>query len=283
MRNASPHRKTLPRAHWQSGQAAVEAAFTLPLVTFLMLGTMQLFMLMQARLMAQYAVYQAARVGSTTQAHCDAMADASVLVLLPTFVSYLGPAAGFGGLTHPGQSLGAAFNAFKSSGTHGLTAYNTYHTASSAAWGTDEIVWIARERPKFGFGLDNPIIAQQQFDNPVGAGGPVTHIELTMVYWAPLQIPFADWVFERMALAQMGILAYSETASPIQTNQAANWNGTAGSLQAAIANELKARALAQHYVFPIQVNYSMRMMSPVDLKDFPPFQTQNCGNTPNSL
>jgi Flp pilus assembly protein TadG len=49
-----------PRRRRDSGQSAVETALVLPLVTFMILGTLQLFMLLQAKLMAQYAVYQAA-------------------------------------------------------------------------------------------------------------------------------------------------------------------------------------------------------------------------------
>jgi hypothetical protein len=270
-----------PGGRRESGQAAIESALSLPLVMFLILGTIQLFMLMQARLMAQYAAYQAARVGSTTEAHCDAMVDASVLSLLPTFASYLGAQSSYGG--SPGQRLGAAFNAYKSTGPHGLTSYGGYKTSGSpGAWGPDEIVWIAREHPDFALG-DSPVIAQQQFDNPIVAPATPVHLELKLVYWAPLQIPFADWVFSRMALAQMGILSYTATASPIQINQQANWTAGGGWLNGSIASELKRRVLIQHYAFPIVVTYAMRMMSPVDLRDFPPFQTQNCGNTPAGI
>ena len=42
---------TVP-ANRERGQAAVEAALTLPLTVFLILGALQLFMLIQARIMA---------------------------------------------------------------------------------------------------------------------------------------------------------------------------------------------------------------------------------------
>src|SRR5688572_11906480 len=41
-----------PLARGDAGQAAVEAALTLPLAVFLVLGTLQLFLMLQARLMA---------------------------------------------------------------------------------------------------------------------------------------------------------------------------------------------------------------------------------------
>ena len=86
----------------QSGQAAVESALTLPMMVFLVLGTMQLFMLLQAKAMAQYAVFQAARVGSVTNGRCDVMTHAAVLALIPTIRSFLGPTSA----GTPGEKLG---------------------------------------------------------------------------------------------------------------------------------------------------------------------------------
>src|SRR5436190_1258062 len=46
------------------GQATVEAALTVPLALFLVLGGLQVLLSMQARLMAQYAVARATKVGA---------------------------------------------------------------------------------------------------------------------------------------------------------------------------------------------------------------------------
>ena len=46
-----------PSGGRQSGQAMVEAALSLPLVVFLVLGTLQLFLMLQARVLAQYAAH----------------------------------------------------------------------------------------------------------------------------------------------------------------------------------------------------------------------------------
>src|SRR5437867_2885686 len=67
-----------------SGQAAVEAALTLPLCVFLLLGTVQLFMLLQARAVAEYAVYRATRAGGVSHGDCQVMRHAALLALLPT-------------------------------------------------------------------------------------------------------------------------------------------------------------------------------------------------------
>jgi hypothetical protein len=45
------------RGDGQVGQAAVEAALTMPLMLFMILGTLQLFMMLQGRLLAEHAAF----------------------------------------------------------------------------------------------------------------------------------------------------------------------------------------------------------------------------------
>src|SRR5687768_11643443 len=85
----------------QSGQAAVESALVLPLTVFMVLGTLQMFMMLHGRIMAEYAVFRATRAGSVNQADCRVMTHAAVASLLPTFTdtstpTKLGLAWGFG-------------------------------------------------------------------------------------------------------------------------------------------------------------------------------------------
>ncbi|MFP2933995.1 TadE/TadG family type IV pilus assembly protein, partial [Pyxidicoccus sp. 3LG] len=67
----------------ESGQAAVESALILPLFVFLILGTLQLGLMHQARLMTKYAAYKAVRAGSLHNANMKKMERAAVAVLLP--------------------------------------------------------------------------------------------------------------------------------------------------------------------------------------------------------
>ena len=55
--------------------------------------------------------------------------------------------------------------------------------------------------PQPRFPGTNAIRAQAQFDDLLQPGQTPIRLELRMIYWAPLSIPFADWVFSRLALA----------------------------------------------------------------------------------
>src|SRR5438105_930062 len=66
------------------GQAAVESALVMPLMVFFVLGIVQLAMLQQAKLMTEYAAFQAARAGVVWNGNNERMHDAAIVALLPT-------------------------------------------------------------------------------------------------------------------------------------------------------------------------------------------------------
>jgi len=66
------------------GQAAVETAIVMPLMTFMVLGIIQLTMMQQASLMTEYAAYQACRAGVVWNGNNDKMVDAAIVALAPT-------------------------------------------------------------------------------------------------------------------------------------------------------------------------------------------------------
>jgi hypothetical protein len=249
------------------GQAAVETALTMPLTLFVVLGSIQLFMLMQAKVMAQYAVFQAARMGSVSNGRCDIMLHAAILSFTPVVRAFLSPTVG----GTPGEQLATVFGEFANND------YGTFH-----GWAGDNIVWIVRERPRFpGDDIDK---ARKYFDNPlVNRTDEPVRLELRAIFWTPLLVPFVDWVFSRMALAHLGLEPYTKVNPLEPTQKNANWQreGWATfSLQGPIATELVRRLGAKHYVYPIEVTYTMRMMSPVMLSDF---AQPNCPGTPGSL
>src|SRR3954466_11583767 len=67
----------------ESGQAIVEAAFVLPAMIFLILCAIQLAQIQQARLLAEYAAFNAARAGIVHSGDPEVMHDAARLSLLP--------------------------------------------------------------------------------------------------------------------------------------------------------------------------------------------------------
>src|SRR5207244_3103185 len=108
------------------GQAAVETALTLPLFLFMILGTLQLFLMLQARLMAEHAVFAATRTGALSSGRCTRMKHAALLTLLPTFVPVDSPV-----------KVSDAFGARV--GNHYVPASDSNHDG--------EILWLFREVP----------------------------------------------------------------------------------------------------------------------------------------
>jgi len=63
----------------------VESAIVIPLMTFLILGIIQLVMVQHARIMTEYAAYNAARAGIVWNADRIIMENAAIISLLPTY------------------------------------------------------------------------------------------------------------------------------------------------------------------------------------------------------
>jgi hypothetical protein len=243
----------------------VEAALTLPLTVFLILGVLQLFLMLQARIMAEYAAFRATRAGSVRHGSCEAMTDAAILGVLPTFHSYLGRNGA--GLS-PGRKLGLAFQRRKANQyTPGLDGNHD-----------GPIVWIIRDSPVGFFARED-----SDFDEPRTPGQiDAMRLETRMIFWFPLRIPFANWVISRMMLAHWGYLTYTDQ-NPLLLTQRANWARSPTmtmSLESAIVTELLTRVGAEQYVIPIHASASLRMMTPAQGQYF---RTKNCPPAPDTL
>lgn len=245
-------------ARRESGQAAVEAALTLPLMLFMILGTLQLFMMLQGRVMAEHAAYKAARTGSVQFGNCQAMTHAAIAALLPSFHSYLGP-------TVPGGTPGAKLAWAWRKRTAGMPYDNQYDPAVDG--GHDgAVVWIYRPSPRRA---TVTVRSDDDFDNPFAPGqasGGGYRLDLRLVYWFPLKVPFANWVMARMYAAYWGLENYN-AVNPLIPTQTAAWgsNGAeraTNAMAGAVSGEFQARLAKRQYVFPITATYSMHMMSP---------------------
>lgn len=235
----APH----PLLRRDSGQALVEAALTLPLAVFLFLGTLQLFLMLQARVETEYAVFRATRAGAVTQGKCERMRHAAILALLPTFARTTTP-----------EELATAFGRHR----------NNRFVAQFDSGHTQRIVWIARESPTLNDfqtaangGADDAM-----FDDP---DRPLQRLEVRMIFWYPLRIPFANWVMSHMFLAHYRIQP-RQGADPTMVFKANAQDWTTkdqrGFMDAELADEYRRRVNARQYTFPIQATYSMRMMTP---------------------
>lgn len=240
------------------GQALVEAALTLPLTTFLILGSIQLFMMQQARLMADYAAMRATRAGSVNFGDCRSMTHAAIGAVLPTFARTDDPTA-----------LAASFRARANNDYGGTTGTNGSRFSGA-------VVWIFREKP-----LLATVDPKEEFDL-FQQSADEQRLEVRLVFWYPLRIPFADWVMTRIFLAHYGLQSYL-ASNPLSETQRANWptgfqtSNLSTYAHPAVAAEFVSRASRGEYVYPIQSTYSMRMMTPPK----PAFwQTQDCYPAP---
>lgn len=254
----------------ESGQAAVEAALILPLTVFLLLGTLQLFMLLQARIMTQYAAFRATRAGSVNHGDCARMTHSAIGALMPTIVSFMGSGTS-------GTTAGEKFaNAFK------LRMDNRYAGSGTVGDGSPDrgydgpIVWIYREAPSATAIATLPKRQDTEFDQPIAPDQQPMRLEVRLVYWYALKIPFVDWVMSRMFLAQWGVRSY-DAQNPLLLTQKAKWEASSSPPEAAIASEMASRVDQGQYVFPIEATYTMRMMTPA--KELY-WRTQNCPPLP---
>lgn len=270
----------LPRtSNRESGQAAVEAALVMPLMLFIMLGTLQLFSMMHARILTQLAAFQVTRAASLNHGNCGRMLHAGILQVLPSIEPFVKPTGTLSGNvaaafsrysnnSYNGRSInvGSGNNGGLSSASGGRT------TALNGFGGTGALMWIIRDiggRPSAG-GTDN------DFDQTVGP----QRMETQVIFWFPLRVPFANWIFAKMMLAHYGMQAYSDQ-NPLMIRQKANWQpGPGNNLSAEVRAELQGRMMANEYVFPIVASSTMRMMTPLKSANM---VTKNCAPTPNSL
>ena len=238
------------RAPTDAGQAAVEAALTLPLLVFLALGTLQLFLMMQARFLAEYGVFRAVRAGSLNHGDCKAMTHAALLSVLPTL-----------GRTNDPASVEAAFKKHS----------NNKYTPGGQIVELWRDVYLARTRDILISPASLPDPEDALFDQP----DHLMRLETRMVLWYRMNIPFANWVLSKIFLAHYGLSAYdfANPLAPVEGHagwpdsptlkfKGEEWPG--GPLDASML----AFASAGQYLFPIRVTWSMRMMTPMKKKYF---------------
>lgn len=248
----------------EAGQAGVEAALTLPLLVFLALGTLQLFLMMQARFLAEYGVFRAVRAGSLNHGDCRAMTHAAVLSVLPALERTNDPA-----------SVEAAFK------KHANNTYDDVRLVPGPNGGARHRgqivelwrdVYFGRTQEVFLSPASLPGPEDQAFDQP----DHLMRLETRMIFWYRMKIPFADWVLGRMFLAHYRLQAYDFSNPLAVVEGKAGWPEGSSRLTfigepwpgGPLDQSLLSFAQAGHYLFPIRVTWSMRMMTPLKKKFF---------------
>ncbi len=233
----------------RAGQVEVETAIVMPAVVFVILGLIQLGMLNQARLITEYAAYRAVRSGVVKNANVDDMEMAALGAALPV-------------LSH--NSGGAEVLDKTDTASHWLTK------------------WM---KPGYGFGITNrmmdvfmkytevtichPLRADitkkysvggkqyMPFDDPALAGDQDKTklvVELTVNY--RLVIPFADWVFWRMARGRNLVKELR-----LQTKQSL--------IDIGKFDKYRMAAEMGVFILPIRAQYSMKMQSDAQIDKLP--------------
>jgi hypothetical protein len=255
-------RKSTRNTSSESGQVAVEAALVMPLFVFFILGILQLGLIAQARVMAKYAAYRAARVGAMNNGDQRAIEAAAILHLLPVLVNsseVIMSTASAGDVVTKFMSHNTADNILPS-GSKMVKAVICSPLREDLAGGGTHDIGNAGQQGRGGQGSDNEV----DFDDPANQSSPEDFttggdslrrykrmrlvVQVQLLYRMP--IPFANWVIVK---SYLGTNLPSVLMMP-------NKNGTpkAGSGQ---IGQVYAAEAAGAYVLPINVSYAMRMQS----------------------
>jgi TadE-like protein len=260
---ARPSTHAPPRA--QSGQAVVEAAIILPAMVFLLLCALQLTQLQQARIMVEYAAFNAARAGivhnldnGTSNGASDGpMRDAAVFSILPTF---------------------------------GLTTSVANIAKAKLAYEAQDAVMRGVGLPQVRVAVLNPHVAdfarlgghlngqEIDFDDLRPQAAPATLLSIQVRYLYELKVPFANKMVQTIWLAsQVGLLqlwrGWDLTSPRLATQAGPDAVGTTGlaalgkgSIADGIPGGLNVSALAalaktNRFFLPVSAWYTMRMQS----------------------
>lgn len=211
----------------------------------MILGTLQLFMALQGRILAQYALGRAARMGSLRYGDCNVMKQTAAAALIPSFKSF----------ARPGTNSAAKY-----ANIVGDLLNNGLRYDGIVPNQKGEVFWMFRESP-LPNSIPDDIEETWNLPRPDPRSGDWM-LELRMVYWFPLRIPFANWVLARMVLAHQGLQDHKgfDVVMPVRE---ANWvQDGSFTPPADIGGEFKTRVNAGSYVLPIVTTYRTRMMTP---------------------
>lgn len=246
--------------HKDRGQAAVETAIVMPMMVFLLLGLLQMGLISQARVVAKYAAYRAARVGAMNNANQAAMEAAAILHLLPV-LTYSDD------LLHPPRSTGDVARWYPQALIENHTQVPGYRmvklvicgpTRSEFDGSGPQAIERVDIQTRSGYGSSREV----DFDDPRNfvdnEDGYTAHtarefnrlrlrVQIQFLYKMP--IPFANWVITQIYLG-------STLPSVLRMGEEDR-----GPKMGSQPNQVRLAAQLGVYTLPINVGYAMRMQS----------------------
>lgn len=266
-------------ASGESGQVAVETALIIPLFMFLILGILQLGMIAQARVMAKYAAYRAARVGVMQNASVEAMEAAAVFHLLPVLVNNsetILPTSSSTDVVKKYARTMLENQAYKAVGAQMVKVVICGPTLSELRGTGSNPLPAADQSSRNGIGSRNEV----DFDDPelmIPAGTDAQsgegmrrynrlrlRVQLQLLYRMP--IPFANWIINRTYLGATlpSVLMMTRKGVPPTPKT----GGQSGAVRVLSAKRI--------YTLPINVSYALRMQSNFFLSRYPLPNTNEC-------
>lgn len=272
-------RRAPPARAVESGQVAVEAALVMPLFVFLILGILQLGLIAQARVMAKYAAYRAARVGAMNNADPKAIEAAAIFHLLPVLVDskdLIQPTSTSDDVVKKFSNHMAADNKLPGGAQLVKAVICSPLKGDLDGGGTKPMPdGASGQQARGGQGTN----AEVDFDDPANQSFPAAYVkdagavrrfkrlrlavQVQLLYRMP--IPFANWVIVN---SYLGVNLPSVLMMP---GKGVTERAKKGQVEDVI-NAAKDKA----YVLPINVSYSMRMQSNLFLGRFKPPEKNEC-------
>ena len=227
----------------------VEAAIVLPAMIFLILVTIQLTLLQQARIMVEYAAFSAARTGvvangnnGTGSGGLDGpMHAAAVFSILPT----VGNTTSFADITATGLRFQARDGVLRALGLSQVRVY--VHNPVAADFRT------------FGAHLNGQ---ELDFDDVRPAAAEAALLSIQVRYLYEMTVPFANQMLQTIYLAAHSALLDTWTSWDMTRRGPAAPSIIDDGIPGGIpVPALMAAAAANHVYMPVEAWYTMRMQS----------------------
>lgn len=271
-----------------SGQALVESAIIMPLMVFIILGVIQLAMIQHARIMTEYAAFNAARAGIVWNADPWVMENAAIISLMPTYEG-LGDEMGIADPERMVRAIAERALLYqvnrRLSGWARTMFSGPLSDAIRAAFGGDgpqvvEVTVLNPTRRDFG---DNE---ELDFDD-IGTDGTAealreaNRLTIQVRYLYIMRVPFANWVIHHAWLSQRaGISLYGAIWNPqadepgatglSPEDYEASYDDIGRGLRGddPIIRQVARAGRGGAYVIPLYATYTMRMQSNLFLMHF---------------